>query len=164
MRSTSNGRTRKGDSKVVVDIKGFFDNIDHELLMKAVRKHAREPWIILYITRWLTAPVQLPSGQLEKRDKGTPQGGVMSSLLANLYLHYAFDLWMNRNYPSVPFERYADDIVVHLKDEASAKRLLEHLKQRLAECRLELHPREILSIGSVSRIDADKSASSEMAG
>lgn len=123
-----------------VDIKGFFDNIDHELLMKAVRKHAREPWIILYITRWLTAPVQLPSGQLEKRDKGTPQGGVISPLLANLYLHYAFDLWMNRNYPSVPFERYADDIVVHLKDEALAKRLLEHLKQRLAECRLELHP------------------------
>ena len=123
-----------------VDIKGFFDNLDHELLMKAVRKHAREPWIVLYITRWLKAPVQLSDGQLEKRDRGTPQGGVISPLLANLYLHYAFDLWMKRQYPNVPFERYADDIVIHLKDEESAERLQGHLKSRLRECKLELHP------------------------
>jgi len=123
-----------------VDIKGFFDNINHELLMKAVKKHAKESWVVLYIERWLKAPVQLIDGTLESRDKGTPQGGVISPLLANLYLHYAFDLWMKRNYPQCPFERYADDIVIHLKSEKQAIMLRGKLEERLRECKLELHP------------------------
>jgi RNA-directed DNA polymerase len=92
-----------------LDIKGFFDNIDHELLMKAVRKHTDSKWILLYVERWLKAPAQQPDGTLVQRDRGTPQGGVVSPLLANLFLHYAFDDWMRRRYPEIPFERYADD-------------------------------------------------------
>lgn len=123
-----------------VDIKGFFDNLDHDLLMKAVHKHSKNPWVRLYITRWLKAPVQHEDGRLEQRERGTPQGGVISPLLANLYLHYAFDQWMTRNYPSVPFERYADDILIHLKSEAQAKLLRSQLEERMKECHLELHP------------------------
>lgn len=123
-----------------VDIKGFFDNIDHELLMKAVRKHTTCKWILLYIERWLKAPIQHQDGSIEQRDKGTPQGGVISPLLANLYLHYAFDRWMKAKYPSIQFERYADDIVIHLKSESQAEKLKEHLKERLQQCKLELHP------------------------
>ena len=92
-----------------LDIRGFFDNLDHELLMRAVRKHTDCKWIVLYIERWLKAPAQLEDGTLINREKGTPQGGVISPLLANLFLHYAFDDWMKRNYPNNPFERYADD-------------------------------------------------------
>ena len=98
-----------------VDIKGFFDNIDHKLLMRAVRKHTDCRWILLYVERWLKAPVQLPDGSLQETHQGTPQGGVVSPLLANLFLHYAFDRWMQRNCPYIPFERYADDIVCHCK-------------------------------------------------
>lgn len=123
-----------------VDIKGFFDNLNHELLMKAVRKHTTCKWIVLYIERWLTAPVQYENGDLEQRTKGTPQGGVISPLLANLYLHYAFDLWIKRKYPYIPFERYADDIVIHVKTEAQAKRLQAQLGERLQQCHLEMHP------------------------
>ena len=123
-----------------VDIKGFFDNIDHELMMKAVRKHTDCKWILLYIERWLKAPVQLEDGTLEARDKGTPQGGVISPLLANLYLHYAFDEWMKRRLPDTPFERYADDIAVHCKTETESLKVKEFLEKRLAECKLELHP------------------------
>jgi RNA-directed DNA polymerase len=103
-----------------LDIKGFFDNLDHGLMMKAVRKHAQERWMELYIERWLKAPAQDEEGNLLKRDKGTPQGGVISPLLANLFLHYAFDLWMGRNWPHLPFERYADDIIVHCRTEREA--------------------------------------------
>jgi RNA-directed DNA polymerase len=123
-----------------VDIKGFFDNINHDLLMKAVQKHCQNPWVRLYITRWLKAPVQHEDGRLEKREKGTPQGGVISPLLANLYLHYAFDQWIARNYPNIPFERYADDIVIHLKSEAQAKLLKGQMEERMRQCHLELHP------------------------
>lgn len=123
-----------------VDIKGFFDNINHDLLMRAVRKHTNNPWVILYITRWLKAPVQHLDGSIEQRDMGTPQGGVISPLLANLYLHYAFDRWMQLNYPNISFERYADDIVIHLKSDKQASALKEHLARRLKECSLELHP------------------------
>ena len=101
---------REGDRVTLdADIAGFFDNIDHDLMMRAVRKHSDCPWVLLYIERWLKAPVQFDDGTLENREKGTPQGGVISPLLANLFLHYAFDVWMSRNYSSVPFERYADD-------------------------------------------------------
>lgn len=94
---------------VDLDIKGYFDSIDHELLMRAVRKHTDSRWILLYVERWLKAPAQTEDGTLVNRDRGTPQGGVISPLLANLFLHYAFDEWMRRNYRNIPFERYADD-------------------------------------------------------
>jgi len=92
-----------------LDIRAFFDSIDQTLLMRAVRKHSDCPWVLLYIARWLTAPMQMEDGSLVARERGTPQGGVISPLLANLFLHYAFDRWMRRNYPDIPFERYADD-------------------------------------------------------
>jgi RNA-directed DNA polymerase len=122
------------------DIKGLFDNIDHELLMRAVRKHTSIPWVILYIERWLKAPFQMPDGTVIERTKGTPQGGVVSPVLANLFLHYAFDMWMVKNHPDKPFARYADDAVAHCHTEQDAKMLLESLKLRMAECKLELHP------------------------
>lgn len=125
-----------------LDIKGFFDNIDHQLLMRAVRKHTDCVWVILYIERWLKAPVQLEDGTLEERDRGTPQGGVISPLLANLFLHYAFDAWMFRNHRNIPFERYADDGVCHCTSLAQAESLKAELEQRMAECGLTLHPQK----------------------
>lgn len=121
------------------DIRGLFDNIDHELLMKAVRHHTDNPWVILYIQRWLKAPFQMPDGTVEERTKGTPQGGVISPVLANLFLHYAFDKWMDREHPDKPFARYADDAVVHCKSKEDAEGLWNSLEKRLAECNLELH-------------------------
>src|SRR5580693_6157 len=128
------------DWAIDLDIKGFFDNIDHELLMRAVRKHAKDPWVVLYISRWLTAPAQDEEGRLTERGKGTPQGGVISPLLANLFLHYAFDVWMRSKYPHVPFERYADDAIVHCRTEAEAQEVRAAIGARMEECRLELHP------------------------
>ena len=122
------------------DVKGLFDNIDHELLMKAVRKHTDIPWVILYIRRWLKAPFQRTDGTVEERNKGTPQGGVISPLLANLFMHYAFDKWMERTHPDKPFARYADDGVIHCRTLEDAEKLLESLKGRLKECGLEVHP------------------------
>jgi RNA-directed DNA polymerase len=128
------------DWVVDLDIKGFFDNIDYELLMRAVRKHAKDKWVVLYIERWLKAPVQEADGLLVPREQGTPQGGVISPLLANLFLHYAFDEWMRRNYPHVPFERYADDAIVHCSTEREAQEVRTAIAGRLQNCRLELHP------------------------
>lgn len=122
------------------DIRGLFDNLDHELLMKAVRKHTNDKWIILYITRWLTAPIQMPDGSLIERTRGVPQGGVISPVLSNLFLHYVFDVWMKNNYPQTPWCRYADDALAHCKTEKQAQQLLEALRQRYSECGLELHP------------------------
>ena len=132
-------RCWRSDWVLDVDIKGFFDNIDHELLMRAVRKHANCQWVVLYLERWLKAPVQLADGTLVHQGKGTPQGGVISPLLANLFLHYGFDMWMRRNHPSVPFERYADDVVCHCQSEDQAKGLWRELKGRFSQCGLELH-------------------------
>ncbi len=123
-----------------LDIKGFFDNIDHELMMKAVRQHTDCRWVLMYVERWLKCQVQYPDGSVELRDKGTPQGGVVSPLLANLFLHYAFDKWMGRAFPTVLFERYADDVVCHCNSESQAKALRIAIEQRLSECQLELHP------------------------
>jgi RNA-directed DNA polymerase len=123
-----------------MDIKGFFDNIDHEKVMLAVRHHTDSKWILLYIERWLKAPVQLPDGELEGRDIGTPQGGVISPLLANLFLHYAFDEWMKRENPNIAFARYADDIIVHCYSREQAENLLKRTKVRMKEVGLELHP------------------------
>ena len=122
-----------------LDIKGFFDNIDHDLLMRAVRKHTNCKWVLLYIERWLNAPAQLEEGSLINRDKGTPQGGVISPLLANLFLHYAFDTWMKRHYPQIPFERYADDGICHCRSKAEAEILRVAIEKRFAECGLELN-------------------------
>lgn len=122
------------------DIKGLFDNIDHQLLMKAVRKHTDNPWVILYIQRWLTAPFQMPEGTIKERAKGTPQGGVISPVLANLFLHYAFDKWMELKHPDKPFARYADDGVAHCRSLEDAEMLHQSLEVRFAECGLELHP------------------------
>jgi group II intron reverse transcriptase/maturase len=125
-----------------LDIQGFFDSIDHELMMRAVRKHTDCPWVLLYIERWLKAPVQMADGTQVKRGKGTPQGGVVSPLLANLFLHYTFDMWMRQNHPDIPFERYADDAVCHCRSEKQAQSLRKELEQRFAQCRLELHPQK----------------------
>ncbi|MEK5147330.1 group II intron reverse transcriptase/maturase [Psychrobacillus sp. FSL K6-4615] len=121
------------------DIKGLFDNIDHDLLMRAVEKHTKVEWIKLYIKRWLKAPFQTNKG-IKERTSGTPQGGVISPVLANLFLHYTFDKWMEINHPNNPFARYADDAVIHCKTEEEAKKLLESLNKRMNICKLELHP------------------------
>jgi group II intron reverse transcriptase/maturase len=123
-----------------LDIKSYFDTISHELLLRAVRKHTDCPWVLLYIERWLKAPVQLEDGTLEPRERGTPQGSVISPLLSNLFLHYTFDRWMARNYPDIPFERFADDALCHCASEARAKTLKEALEKRFDECGLQLHP------------------------
>ncbi|WP_167496489.1 group II intron reverse transcriptase/maturase [Desulfopila sp. IMCC35006] len=123
-----------------LDIKGFFDNIDHKLMLKAVQHHTDCRWILLYVERWLKCPVQYPDGTIKASNLGTPQGGVISPLLANLFLHYAFDVWMRKNFPEVQFERYADDVVCHCVSESEAKRLRVAIESRLGECQLELHP------------------------
>ena len=125
-----------------IDIKSFFDEIDWGLLMKAVRRHTDCPWVLLYLERWLRAPVRMPDGDLIERERGTPQGAVVSPVLANLFLHYAFDCWMQREYPDILFERYADDAICHCASEAQARELHRALDKRFAECRLQLHPQK----------------------
>ena len=122
------------------DIKGAFDNIDHALLMRALRKHTDNEWVLMYIERWLTAPMRHPDGVIEQRARGTPQGGVISPLLMNLFLHYVFDKWMAVHEPRLRFARYADDAVVHCSTLREAQRLQEVLERRFKECGLELHP------------------------
>jgi RNA-directed DNA polymerase len=138
--ATARQRCWRLDWVIDLDIKGFFDNLDHDLVMKAVRHHDKTPWVLLYIERWLKAPVQRQDGSQQERTKGSPQGAVVSPLLANLFLHHAFDTWMRRTYPDNQFERYADDVIVHAKSKAQAEQLLEAIRARLAECGLELHP------------------------
>lgn len=135
-------RTRcwKYDWVVEFDIKGLFDNIDHDLLMKAVRKHTDNKVVLLYIERWLKTPMQFPDGSLQEKTKGTMQGGVISPVLSNLFLHYVFDLWMTKQYSDLPWCRYADDGLVHCKTEQQAKQLFEALSKRFEECLLEMHP------------------------
>lgn len=128
------------DYVIEFDIKGLFDNIDHELLMKAVELHTEEKWMKLYIRRWLTAPFVTKKGRVIERNSGTPQGGVISPVLANIFLHYAFDIWMETNYSMAPFARYADDAVIHCKSEKQAKEIKESLTLRMKQCKLELHP------------------------
>lgn len=133
-------RCFKQDWVIDLDIKGFFDSIPHELVERAVARHTDLPWVRLYVARWLRAPLQRPDGSVVPRTKGTPQGGVISPLLANLFLHYAFDVWMQRHYPSVPFERYADDVIVHCRSERQAQFVLAAIRERFTQCSLELHP------------------------
>lgn len=125
---------------VDLDIKGFFDNINHERMLGILRKHTNKKHILLYCERWLKAQVQKQNGQLQVRDKGTPQGGVISPLLANLYLHEAFDLWLANTQPRIVFERYADDIVIHTRSMEQSYFILDRLKSRLKQYSLEVHP------------------------
>ncbi|WP_241840300.1 group II intron reverse transcriptase/maturase [Frankia sp. CcI49] len=123
-----------------IDIQGFFDNVPHDLIVKAVEANTDRKWVVLYVKRWLVAPVQHPDGTLERRDRGTPQGSAISPLLANLFLHYAFDVWMAREFPSLAFERFCDDIVVHCFSEKQASYVGRRIAVRLGECGLQLHP------------------------
>jgi RNA-directed DNA polymerase len=122
-----------------MDIRSFFDCVPWQLVLKAVARHTDQRWILLYVERWLKAPLQLEDGTLVERERGTPQGSAISPLLANMFLHYAFDAWMARRYPAVRFERYCDDVIVHARSEREARRLRDAIAKRLAECGLELN-------------------------
>lgn len=122
------------------DIKGLFDNIDHKMLMSAVHHHVSESWIMLYIERWLKTPFVDANGDKIERQSGTPQGGVVSPILANLFLHYAFDRWISKTSPKTPFERYADDAIIHCRTKEEAVEVLNALDKRLQACKLALHP------------------------
>ena len=128
------------DWVIDLDIRAFFDSLDHELILKAVAAHTRQRWILLYLRRWLTAPLQRQDGTLVQRDRGTPQGSAISPLLANLFLHYAFDSWLATQFPAVSFERYADDAVVHCVSKAQAEHVLGAIEDRMAQVGLEVHP------------------------
>jgi group II intron reverse transcriptase/maturase len=133
--------SRKMDWVIDLDIKGFFDNINHEKLMLAVKKHVSEKWCLMYIERWLQMPVWTKTGELvSKEGKGTPQGGVISPLLANLFLHYSIDKWLEQRHPAVKYERYADDVILHCKSKTQADYVLRNLNKRMQQCGLELHP------------------------
>ena len=133
-------RAMRHDWAIDLDIQSFFDTIDHELLLRAVRHYCQDGWVLLYIGRWLQAGIIQRDGTYLDRLTGTPQGGVISPLLANLFLHVVFDKWMEQHHPEKPFERYADDIVVHCKSEKQAKLVLSAIRNRLAACKLSLHP------------------------
>jgi RNA-directed DNA polymerase len=133
-------RCWRSDWVIDLDLKSFFDSLDHDLVMRTVSKHTDLPWILLYVERWLKAPLQMGDGTLVQRDRGTPQGSAISPLLANLFLHYAFDRWLSREFPTVSFERYADDAVVHCASEAQARQVLDAIADRMAQVGLELHP------------------------
>lgn len=125
-----------------LDIRAFFDSLDHGLVVRALRRYTGTRWILLYVERWLRAPVQLADGTQQIPRSGTPQGGVISPLLANIFLHLAFDTWMRETWPHVPFERYADDVIVHCRTEQEANEVLRSVRERLARCRLEVHPQK----------------------
>lgn len=135
-------RCWKQDWVLEFDIRGLFDNIPHDLLLTALKKHTNQKWILLYIERWLKAPMELSSGERILREKGTPQGGVISPLLSNLFLHYVFDYWLQRHYPHIKWCRYADDGLIHCNSKEEALELYSVLKHRFAECGLELHPKK----------------------
>jgi RNA-directed DNA polymerase len=133
-------RCWRSDWVIELDIKSFFDSVPHELVLRAVRRHTDERWILLYVERWLKAPLQQEDGTLVPRDQGTPQGSSISPLLSNLFLHYAFDVWMGKRFPELGFERYCDDVVVHCVSEQQAQHVRDAIARRLAQCGLELHP------------------------
>jgi RNA-directed DNA polymerase len=137
---TARQRCWRYDWVLDLDVKSYFDSIDWELMLAAIRRHTDCPWVLLYVERWLKAPVQMGDGSIVPRTAGTPQGGVISPLLANLFLHYAFDIWMAREYPHVPFERYADDVICHCRSAEEARGLWGALADRFAACKLVLHP------------------------
>lgn len=132
-------RCWSSDWVIDLDIRAFFDSLDHDLVLRTVAKHTDLAWVLLYVRRWLQAPLQAADGTLTPRDRGTPQGSAISPLLANLFLHYAFDRWLAREFPSVSFERYADDAVIHCVSRAQAQHVLGRLVERMTEVGLELH-------------------------
>jgi RNA-directed DNA polymerase len=134
-------RCWESDWVIDLDLKAFFDTLPHDLLLRAVERHLDhdQRWVLLYVQRWLTAPLQREDGCLVARDRGSPQGSAVSPLLANIFLHYAFDAWMARTFPDVRFERYCDDVVVHARTERQAREVLAAITARLAECGLELN-------------------------
>jgi RNA-directed DNA polymerase len=133
-------RCWKRDWAIDLDVRKFFDTVCWDLMVKAVEAHTDARWVVLYVTRWLAAPLRLPDGTMVDRDQGTPQGSAVSPVLANLFLHYAFDAWMAREYPGVPFERYADDAIVHCVTQRQAREVLAAIADRMAEVGLQLHP------------------------
>lgn len=133
-------RCWKTDWLIDCDIQKFFDSVSWDRMLKAVEANTDLPWVMLYVKRWLQAPIQLPDGSLQQRDRGTPQGSPVSPVLANLFLHYAFDMWMVREFPGVRFERYVDDAVVHCVSERQARQVLAALQDRMVEVGLRLHP------------------------
>jgi group II intron reverse transcriptase/maturase len=128
----------KYDWVIDLDIKGFFDNINHEWMMRMLEQETKETWVLMYIKRWLEAPMRRQNGEVETRTKGTPQGGVISPLLANIYLHYALDLWIEKKHQDTKFERYADDVVIHCQSRKEAEEMLEAVRERLGKFGLEL--------------------------
>ncbi len=133
-------RCWKTDWVIDLDIQKFFDSVRWDLVVKAVEANTDLPWVVLYVKRWLQAPLQLPDGTLQKRDRGTPQGSAVSPVLANLFLHYAFDLWMARNFPAITFERYVDDAVVHCESETQAREVAAAIAERMEQAGLRVHP------------------------
>jgi RNA-directed DNA polymerase len=133
-------RCQQRDWVLDCDVEQFFDSVDHDLMVKAVQANTDQRWVVLYVKRWLTAPLALPDGTVRERNRGTPQGSAVSPVLANLFLHYAFDLFLVREFPTVQFERYADDAVVHCVTERQARQIRAALGERLASVGLRLHP------------------------
>lgn len=133
-------RCWKTDWVIDLDIQKFFDSVRWDLVVKAVEANTDLPWVVLHVKRWLEAPLRLPDGTLQKRDRGTPQGSAVSPVLANLFLHYAFDLWMAREFPAVKFERYVDDAVVHCESETQARAVVAAIAERMEQVGLRLHP------------------------
>jgi RNA-directed DNA polymerase len=136
---TCRARCWKHDWVLDLDLKSFFDTLDHSLVLKTVAHHTNLRWVLLYVERWLKAPLQLEDGTLMQRDRGSPQGSAISPVLANLFLHYALDLWLGREFPAVPFERYADDVILHCKTQQQAQIVLQAIIKRLATVGLELN-------------------------
>jgi RNA-directed DNA polymerase len=133
-------RCWKKDWVLDLDVQKFFDSVDHALMVKAVEANTDQRWVVLYVKRWLVAPLQLSDGSLVERDRGTPQGSAVSPVLANLFMHYAFDLFLTREFPTVQFERYADDAVVHCVTERQAREVWAALAVRMEQVGLRLHP------------------------
>ncbi len=128
------------DWVIDLDIQKFFDSVPWDLIVKAVEANTDQSWVVLYVKRWLAAPIQMPDGSLAERDRGTPQGSAVSPVLANLFLNYAFDIWMARKFPAVPFERYVDDAVVHCRSERQARMVATAIGERMEQVGLRLHP------------------------
>jgi len=137
--ATCRQRCWRYDWVLDLDLKSFFDSLDHSLVLKAVARHTNLRWILLYVERWLKAPLQLEDGTLKRRDRGSPQGSAISPVLANIFLHYALDMWLDREFPDVPFERYADDEILHCKTKQQALIVRDAIIERLAQVGLELN-------------------------